>query len=110
LEQTEDLNFYKKIEISEPDKQDYIRSISDTSDLQSILFLNNAPKLKNGNGEFSKMKAAITNDMFEKAKNYLENSKCHEAINLFRKLLDINSNEAQYHSYLGLALSLKVMR
>lgn len=94
-------------EIIDTAKQDYIRSISETSDLEELLFLNDAPKLSNREIEFTKMKTDITNNMFEKAKNYLENEKYHEAINLFRKLIDINNSKANFHSYLGLALMKK---
>jgi tetratricopeptide (TPR) repeat protein len=92
--------------ITSPETEDdvYLKSISNTSDLEELLFLNNAPKLNNNDSDFTKMKIDITNNMFEKAVNYLENEKFHEAINMFRKLIDINDNEARYHSYLGLAL------
>jgi len=102
----ESLKLQKEEEI-ENEKQNYIRSISDTSDLESLLFFKDAPKLTNSEANFSKMKSDITKNMFEKAKNYLENEKYHESINLFRKLIDINEKEPLYHSHLGLALMKK---
>lgn len=43
-------------------------------------------------------------ELFRKAKEHLEKREFHEAINLFRKLIEINNKEAAYHSYLGIAL------
>lgn len=50
------------------------------------------------------LKAEKEVELFRKGKEHLEKKEFHEAINLFRKLIEINHKEAAYHSYLGIAL------
>lgn len=80
----------------------HIRIISDTSDLQTSIFQDSTIKL-----EISKVKDDILNDNFTRGKEFLNNGQYHEAINVFRKLINMKPKEAKFHSYLALALEKK---
>jgi tetratricopeptide (TPR) repeat protein len=64
-------------------------------------------KVKTGELNISQFKSEMTNEMFDKAKHYLEKGEYHEAINLFRKLIELKNDEPKYHTYLGLSLMKK---
>jgi tetratricopeptide (TPR) repeat protein len=80
----------------------HTRIISDTSDLGEDIFQENTIKI-----ELSKVKDDILNENFTKGKNYLNDGLYHEAINLFRKLINMKPSESKFHSYLALALEKK---
>lgn len=84
---------------------DVKKVITETSDLEDIIpFAFGLQSIKENS--FVEVKANINEYLFSKAKEHLNNGEYHEAINLFRKLLNIK-NEAKYHSYLALALTKK---
>ncbi len=81
--------------------------ISDTTDLNPEDTIQEQVNEPDYRFNFNRVKEGIEYQMLEKAKKYLEDEKYHEAINLFRKLIELNNKEATYHSYLGLTLMVK---
>lgn len=83
----------------------YQKTISDTTDLKNIIpFAFGLNSMKENS--FIEVKANINEYLFSRGKECLNNGEYHEAINIFRKLINIK-NEARYHSYLALALTKK---
>lgn len=80
----------------------HTRLISETSDLDTKFFQEDTIKL-----EVLRVKEDILNENFAKGKIFLNNGQYHEAINVFRKLINMKPKEAKYHSYLALALEKK---
>lgn len=80
----------------------HTRLISETSDLESSFFQEDTIKL-----EVLRVKEDILTENFTKGKNFLNNGQYHEAINVFRKLINMKPKEAKFHSYLALALEKK---
>ncbi|MFN8577931.1 MAG: hypothetical protein U0354_13855 [Candidatus Sericytochromatia bacterium] len=83
-------------------EQTHSRLISETSDLDEQFFHDNNIKV-----ELSRVKDEILKENFNKGKKFLNEGAYHEAINVFRKLINMKPNESKYHSYLALALEKK---
>ncbi len=76
--------------------------VSETSDLANNLVKDSTIKF-----EINKFKEDLLRDNFAKGKEYLNTGQYHEAINTFRKLIDLKNKESKYHSYLALSLDKK---
>ncbi|MBC7474258.1 MAG: DnaJ domain-containing protein [Candidatus Sericytochromatia bacterium] len=97
------LNFL--IEQKNRKQSNYNKIVSDTSNLEELIpFAFGLESVKELS--FSEAKENINEYLFSKAKEALNCGDYHSSINMFRKLINIK-NEAQYHSYLALALTKK---